>query len=600
MCTCLLKETQFIKFPDDEVKVDMNSKNNLILITIDCLRPDHLSFNGYSKNASPNIDELAKKNIIFNKTFSQSSWTLPSMTSIFTSFYPYLYNDTYREELLLDSESIITFPEILEENDYKTAGFVDACYMNSFFGFDKRFNLYDDRGCLHPNFWSSEKLNDRMFEFLQKNLQNKFFIYLHYMEVHSYRQNTTKYDENILIVDKQIGRILRKLDQLNLTQKTIIIITADHGEELLERGGLGHGETLYDEVIHVPLIIKIPSIEHRTINNQVESIDITPTILNLLNIPIPEQFQGESLIPLIMGYEKEDKTVYSKLKTLVSVRRNDFKLIYDTKTNESELYDLRKDPKERINLAKENLLITEELKDELIKWLETLKEKALYFNISITEYQYPKIILPLVNVDESSLSIVSSNPDIIYTREKWPQDDGCFFYELPQHFWGSWYSDGYYYNNPIPQNSNNKGIVIIHPFNPSKPRFLAQNISLIDDVHVLVVEIGNVVGHFNVSCGNSDAIFKIKVLDIDKKTEATVYEDIVKESDGWKTVAIVMHPYSGRNITFKVEGHAGGPDSIWCGEYAAVNKFYIAKTTKELKSTEEKIEEKLKELGYIE
>lgn len=581
---------------------------NVVFITIDALRADHLGCYGYSSNTSPNIDKLENESILFENAFSQSSWTLPCMTTVFTSIYPYLYEDVNKEEYLLLSKSVNTFPEILKENGYLTAGFVDACYMNSYFGFNKGFDIYDDRSCTNIDFLGIKNIENNVFEFLNKNKQSKFFLYLHILEVHD-AKNVSEYDKNILYEDEGISIILNKLKELNLAQKTIIIITADHGQEIFDHGNFGHGYTLYDEVIHVPLIIKIPFINHKIIENQVGSIDIAPTILDLLNISIPEQFQGNSFVPLIMGYEKENETVYSKLQTLISLRRNDFKFIYDTKTNYSELYYLRNDPKEKINLAEENSSITKELKNELMEWLKSVKEKASNLNISISEYQYPTIGLPRVNVNESSLFIISFNPDIIYNMDKLQHEDSYPFSELPQDFWGSWYSNGDYYNSTsyYSNKTNNflnkegRGIVLIHPQNFTTPSFLAQNITLGNDAYVLVAEYGEIASYFNSSCGDSDAIIKIKILDIDKNVEVNAYEDIIKESDGWKKVALVLNAYAGKNITFKIEGYAGG-SSEWCGEYAAVNKFYIGKINEKLninETLEEKIKERLKELGYI-
>ena len=580
---------------------DYACKNcNVILITIDALRADHLGCYGYSINTSPNIDKFANESIIFTHSFSQSSWTLPSMSSVFSSIYPYLYDDVKIEEYLLLSKSVKTLPEILKENGYLTAGFVDACYMNSYFGFNKGFDIYDDRGCIYTNFWGIKNIENNVFEFLNENKQNKFFLYLHLMEVHSATEkNISEYDKNILYEDEGINILLNKLKELNLEQKTIIIITADHGQEIFDHGNFGHGETLYDEVIHVPLIIKIPFFEHKVISNQVESIDIAPTILGLLNITIPEQFQGKSFIPLIMGYEKENKAVYSKLLTLTSFRTNNFKLIYDTTEGAKELYDLKNDPKEKVNLIKENLSISKELEINLLEWLKSAKEKVSHFENLTGSDKYPLYGLPIVNITDSSLIPVSFNPDIIYEGNQLPNDDFIPFSNLTQKFWESWYSDGFYYKDSLPKNSTYAGIVYIHPHNFTSPRFLAQNVSLGNEAYVIVAEFANIAGYLNSSCGDSDVIVKIKILDHGNGDEKTIYEDIIKESDGWKRVSLVMHAYVGKNITFKIEGYAGG-NKEWCGELAAVNKFYIGKVKEDDKILEQKIRERLKDLGYTE
>jgi arylsulfatase A-like enzyme len=135
------------------------------------------------------------------------------------------------------------------------------------------------------------------------------------------------YDGEIRYTDEEMGKLLTALDSLSLLNNTIIIITADHGEELKDHGLIGHGHSVYDELIHVPLIIKIPGAENKVVDDQVELIDIFPTVLDILGISIPNQLEGKSLTRLITGQKKLNKTVYSETFNFISVRTPEFKLI---------------------------------------------------------------------------------------------------------------------------------------------------------------------------------------------------------------------------------------------------------------------------------
>jgi hypothetical protein len=534
------------------------------------------------------------------------------MISLFTSSYPYWEN---KRELPLP-KSKLTIAEILNKNNYSTGGFVAACYVNSYFGFDRGFDTYDDRACFQRELVGARSINERAFEFLKANTTNKnFFLYLHYMNVHEIygnitydglsRANTSQiidiYDEKILKMDEEIARLLDELDKLNLTGRTMIIITADHGEGLYDHGHLGHGSQVYEELIHVPLIMSIPHVKNKSIRTQVRHIDIFPTILDVMNISIPTNIEGKSLIPLVNDMENEDRTVYAISKSSVAIRENNFKLIYNTQTEKEELYSLEDDPKEQTNLANKNLPIENKLEEKILEKINSMRREFKRIYPNLTEVKHPLSSLPILKLNETKLEVISFNPDIIYEKRKWPHKFGASFSELPQEFWGPWYSNGYYIKDSIPKNSNKKGIVLIHPKNFTNPRFLAQNVTLSNDIYVLITEVANIAAYLGHSCKNSDVIIKIKIIDHKTGKENTIYEDVVSKSDGWKKVSIVMgNKYANKNITFKIEGHAGGSNT-WCGEFAAVNKFYIGRTKEELKinqTTAEKIKKRLRELGY--
>ncbi|MBS3101880.1 sulfatase-like hydrolase/transferase, partial [Candidatus Woesearchaeota archaeon] len=198
------------------------------------------------------------------------------------------------------------------------------------------------------------------------------------------------YDGSIRFVDSQIGRLLEFLDDLNLTEKTLIVLSSDHGECFGEHGTyFNHGENLYDESLKVPLIIKHPKLLDKKIDMQVQSTDIMPTVLDVLGIPLIENVEGASLMPLVNGegknreyafaesgisFFKQNKRAYFKrIKGKWRMARtNEWKLIYIPHPEKDiyELYNLKNDPKETINLIEKETKIADRLKEELFKWMK--------------------------------------------------------------------------------------------------------------------------------------------------------------------------------------------------------------------------------------
>ncbi len=190
------------------------------------------------------------------------------------------------------------------------------------------------------------------------------------------------YDEELLFIDENIGRILDKLQQLELMDNTLIIFTSDHGEEFWEHGGFEHGHTLYRELLEVPLIIKWPGVlpAGKVINDQVRLIDIMPTIIELLDIKHSGDLAGRSLLPLISGEEQGDRAAFSEnlyyYQERKSVTTGKHKLIYTPDSGDAELYDLEADPGEKINIAAEIPNETSQLKEKLLDWIKDCQARA--------------------------------------------------------------------------------------------------------------------------------------------------------------------------------------------------------------------------------
>ena len=409
----------FVFYSSTFKRVDTVCDNcNIILISIDTLRADHLSSYGYFRNTSPNIDKLANEGILFKNAFSQAPISLPSHMSIFTSLYPATHgvNNPQKDKL---SNSIKTLPEILKTNGYKTAWFgpLNHDQLNLSIGFGRGFDEF------YPDLYGPNEQN-QAYDWIDNNYRNKFFIFLHTYRLHDpylvplpfdklydteykgkiigdnneffekyyetvspvydygkirafywqYANTSDKDDVNHLIalydtlitccVDTFIGKLMSKIQEHEINDRTIIILTSDHGEAFGEHGEFLH-ITLHNEVLHVPLIIKIPNSNGKVIESQVQSIDIMPTILDISGITTQYDIQGTSLIPLMRNKTKIiNEYTYGYWHTMSSVRSDKWKLIKYS-NGKLELYDIKTDQEEQVNVAERYPNVVNEMKNKL-------------------------------------------------------------------------------------------------------------------------------------------------------------------------------------------------------------------------------------------
>ncbi|HNW40137.1 MAG TPA: sulfatase, partial [Candidatus Omnitrophota bacterium] len=270
---------------------------NVLLITVDSLRPDHLGCYGYPKNISPNIDKLAKEGVIFTQAIAQASWTVPAMVSIATSTYPSTHK-VYTWDTDLAPE-LLTLARLLKRSGYRSffcSGHNKT--LSAILGAQGGFEEWTNNEV--PV--SAGKVNQAALKFINHNYKNKFFLWVHYMDTHDHffkpqrnnpdpldvsqkQANIVKYDNAIKQVDQQIGIMVDELNKLGIGNNTLIIITADHGEEICEHGRcFAHAGSLWDPLIRVPLIMvwgkQFPGGLKR--NSQVQHIDIAPTICDVL------------------------------------------------------------------------------------------------------------------------------------------------------------------------------------------------------------------------------------------------------------------------------------------------------------------------------
>lgn len=423
---------------------------NVILITIDALRADHLSFMGYSRNTSPFLDKISKEGTVFVQAFANSSWTAPAFAALFSSDYPVL-GEKY------GIEGRVVLQEVLKKTGYQTAAFHSNPLLSRYQKYDRGFDYFEDylykwtpkqvehintsfnkqaakviykynglysaynilrtiKDAFFPSryFVAAPALNTDLISWLEYSKEKPFFAWVHYMEPHApsvyapsrhkfqgslnkdelkkhlYRTDIStklcinyivdlidKYDSRIRYLDNAIGNLFAYLEENRILDNTLIIITADHGEEFLEHGSVGHPPKLYDELIHVPLIMNGPDIpKGKKIDKPVQHLDIAPTILDTLGFPVPETFLGKNVFKETERHgiisEVSNKWPHttveidlSKLK--VAYRTKEWKYIYNENADD-ELYNLRIDPKETRNTLTEQ------------------KEKAVEFKSIISQH----------------------------------------------------------------------------------------------------------------------------------------------------------------------------------------------------------------------
>ncbi len=364
---------------------------NVVVITIDTLRPDHLGCYGYKQIRTPNIDALASDGVRFERAYTAVPVTLPSHTVIFTGTYPTFsgMHDFAGNKL---GPNQPTLASVLRDHGYTTGAVVASAVLDSRFGLNRGFDFYYD----HFDFNRLEESNieemerpgnivaDVALDWLQRNYQKKFFLWMHLYDPHypyhppepfGSEYKDRPYDGEIAFADQQVGRLVRFLKERNLYRNTVIVLSGDHGESLGEHGEKTHGFFIYNATLHVPLIFHVPSSivpKTRTPKELVNLADLMPTVLNVLHVDAPTDIQGRSLLPLIQsGRQADSRSMYAETflprlhfnwSELRSVETDKYQFIEAPKP---ELYDLSVDPGELHNLFAEKHAVADELRARL-------------------------------------------------------------------------------------------------------------------------------------------------------------------------------------------------------------------------------------------
>jgi arylsulfatase A-like enzyme len=370
-----------------------HSRPNVVVIVIDTLRPDHLPMYGYEKQTAPFLASLARRGVVFDHVHSTSSWTAPATASIFTSLYPTQHGvregfqaaqarQRQPSRFLLNAlpGDVETLGEVMKKAGYHTSAVSDNINISPLAGFDQGFEHF-----WYSNDAGAKTVNERLKEEM-KLIREKapYLLYLHYMDPHrpyqkwapwyeasadSVADEISAYDSEIRHVDDAVAAAFR---EFGWDRNTLILVTADHGEEFQDHGGWDHGRTLYAEVTNVPMFVfsSADSLARGHVQEGVSLLDVVPTLRAYAGLPAAPLDQGVSLLPTLRGTGRlpSDRVFYADLhsapwfgsRTIKSVIRGPLKYIR-TLPDREELYDLSSDPHERRDLQPEQPAIAAEL-----------------------------------------------------------------------------------------------------------------------------------------------------------------------------------------------------------------------------------------------
>ncbi|MEX0726995.1 MAG: sulfatase-like hydrolase/transferase [Planctomycetaceae bacterium] len=362
---------------------------NLLIITLDTTRADHIGCYGYAGAQTPAIDHLAKRGVLFERAMATAPLTLPSHATMFTGLQPPEHGLVTNGKGRLP-EDLLTLAEILSNEGYRTSAFVAAFVLDSKFGLDQGFETYNDdlsgtlrtEDVLHRE-RPGNTVVDAALDWLRANKNERFHCWIHLYDPHlpytPHAETFDKqfvdapYDGEIAFVDRQLDRVLEFLKSEKLDDNTLIVVVGDHGEGLDEHLEHGHGYLLYQSTLQVPLVIAGPqrTRESVRISQPVSLVDLFPTVLELLGLGVPQSQSGRSLAGIWRGEPIPSRDCFSMTDEplldngwapLRSLTTNDWKYI---RTPQVELYNLQSDPRETTNLAPEQPERIAELEDQL-------------------------------------------------------------------------------------------------------------------------------------------------------------------------------------------------------------------------------------------
>jgi len=374
--------TVALGFPE-VVGRDDDDRPNVLVYVVDCLRADHVGAYGYARGTTPSIDHVAAEGVLFERAYSCAAWTKPSVGCLFTSAYPSRHGARTLDGSL--AGDVTTLAEAFQAAGYATHAWVANPVVDpGRSGFGRGFGRF----VALAQRWAGKNVTvaggqadaaalNAALGWVEDNPRRRFFLYLHSLDAHTpyeprppfdaaflrpgasgIERDRDLYDNEVAYNDREIGRLLDGLRRLGVYDRTLIAITADHGEEFMEHGVARHGRSLYDDALHVPLIVKLPGGRPagRRVSAVASSLDLAPTLLDYAGVPRPASFTGSSLRALVSGAAAPERRLFAEQlgpgHALFAVREGRWKLVRRLLPEPHELlFDLQRDPGERTNLA---------------------------------------------------------------------------------------------------------------------------------------------------------------------------------------------------------------------------------------------------------
>lgn len=362
------------------IRLPDGGKPNIVLISVDTLRADRLGCYGFRDVETPAIDALASRGLRFERCYSTTPLTLPAHTTMLTGTHP-LFHGVRDNGGFLVPQELETLAEVLKAEGYETGAVVGAYVLDSKWGLNQGFDFYYDRFELDREEGFSmadvqrrgDEVVDQALSWVGNGRRKPFFLFVHLYDPHTpyappppfnERYKHDLYTGEVAYTDAQVGRLLDALKGRGLLESTVVVFTADHGESLGEHGEATHGFFVYQAAIHVPLIFALPGERPRaaTLPDVVSLTDLMPTVLELVDAPVPAPVQGRSLAPLLAGAEKPGRdrlalaeTFYPRFhygwNEILSIQDRRYKLILSPG---EELFDLLSDPGETRDISKQD------------------------------------------------------------------------------------------------------------------------------------------------------------------------------------------------------------------------------------------------------
>lgn len=422
----------------------------VVVVLIDTLRRDALGCYGHPEANTPRIDELAGEGVRFEQAISSSGWTLPSVASLLTGTWPTVHKAVGRIPRMTPiTTDLPVAGEVFQEGGFETLGFVNAAFLSPLLGLDRGFDLFDHRHAYNQDMRRADETVDSALVQVSEREGRDLFVLVHLFdphldydgpEPHRYeftdgRKNPPApltmqtvralgnspdpaqakyvrglYQGEVAFTDRAVGRLIDGLKELGVWDRTTMVLTADHGEEFWDHGGFEHGHTLYDELIRVPLVVRLPGNEGagRVVADQVRVLDVMPTLFELTGLDCPESFIGHSLLPLLKGEDDEPRIAFSQ-STLygsdkLSWRTERYHLIFDRAKKAErpmELYDWVADPAEQDDLVHEQPELAKRLYAELRAFHADLEVQGRLLSTPDIENIHPKRIKKYLESIES-------------------------------------------------------------------------------------------------------------------------------------------------------------------------------------------------------
>jgi arylsulfatase A-like enzyme len=400
----------------------------VVLISIDTLRRDHVSAYGYPRPTTPRLESLARGGVLCEDAVSTSSWTLPAHLSMLTSTFPGQHGGVDAEHTF--NHRVPTLAAVIGRAGYATRAVTSHLYVSSAYGLHEGFEQLDFRYDR-----KADEVAERAMRAIDQVGDRPFFLFLHFYDPHTHYspppqtralfpssysgppgagilgrfQGMTRetipagyldhllalYDGEIRFVDDQVGRILDHLRERGLDRSTLVVVTADHGEEFLDHGGWGHEKTLYEEQVRIPLIVHGPGVRPRREAAQASLIDVLPTILDWADLPLPPQAQGRSLLrplPRTYAYGETLHTKQDHHKLFLRGGNDQWKLVAWLDRKEHKLlreqwFDLGADPGERAEAAAAPSGAEALRRQALARWKETRSRAGAAPEVHLTPEQ---------------------------------------------------------------------------------------------------------------------------------------------------------------------------------------------------------------------